>query len=75
VRGEKEVRRNGRGLSVCYNTRVPLRCESSAIPLRFTLSSGICTREVKGRKRGGKEVEMVVLLFLSGVTRPNWVAA
>jgi hypothetical protein len=39
VRGEKAIQRSGRALSVCYNTRVPLRCGWFAIPLRSTLSS------------------------------------
>jgi hypothetical protein len=49
VRGEKAVQQSGRALSVCYNTRVPLRCGWFAIPLRSTLSSKHAQRG-KGEK-------------------------
>jgi len=64
ARGGKAVRRSGRGKSVCYNTRVPLRRWLCAIPFRFTLSSEARTIEVQEeRMERGEEVEMVVLLF------------
>jgi hypothetical protein len=51
VRGEKAVQRSGRALSVCYNTRVPLRCGWFAIPLRCTLSSKHVQRGKGGKAR------------------------
>lgn len=64
ARGGKAVRRSGRGKSVCYNTRVPLRRGLCAIPFRFTLSSEAHRREVQEERMERGEVEMVVLLFL-----------
>ena len=66
MRGGKAVRRSGRGKSVCYNTRVPLRRGLCAIPFRFTLSSEAHRKEVQEERMERGEAEMVVLLFLLG---------